>query len=209
MPDVAGAATWTYGELITGDGAQLKPYAAIVDPETGEVDLPPHSAISYAACAAEVEVDDETGVVTVTRLVQVYDVGRALNPTLVEGQIEGGAMQGLGLGVLENCYPYYPSVEHRGGEFGSYLAPGIRGPPEDRHDHHREPLVRRAVRREGHRRDGEQRPAAGDRVRRVRRRRRLGHGAADHARARAARARGEGGAGRARAGRSSSTRSCP
>ena len=50
-----------YGELITGTGAQLNPYAAIVDPETGRVDLPPHSAISYAACAAEVEVDDETG----------------------------------------------------------------------------------------------------------------------------------------------------
>ena len=130
VPDVAGAATWTYGELITGDGAQLKPFAAIVDPETGEVDLPPHSAISYAACAAEVEVDDETGVVTVTRLVQVYDVGRALNPTLVEGQIEGGAVQGLGLGVLENCYPYYPSTEHRGGQFGSYLAPGFEDLPK-------------------------------------------------------------------------------
>jgi CO/xanthine dehydrogenase Mo-binding subunit len=130
VSDVAGAATWTYGELITGDGAQLKPYAAIVDPETGEVDLPPHSAISYAACAAEVEVDDETGVVRVKRLVQVYDVGRALNPTLVEGQIEGGAIQGLGLGVLESCYPYYPSAEHRGGQFGSYLAPGIEDLPK-------------------------------------------------------------------------------
>ena len=130
VPDVAAAATWTYGELITGTGAQLKPYATIVDPETGQVDLPPHSAISYAACAAEVEVDDETGVVQVTRLVQVYDVGRAINPTLVEGQIEGGAIQGLGLGVLENCYPYYPSVEHRGGQFGSYLAPGFEDLPQ-------------------------------------------------------------------------------
>ena len=195
VPDVAGAATWTYGELITGDGAQLKPYAAIVDPETGEVDLPPHSAISYAACAAEVEVDDETGVVTVTRLVQVYDVGRALNPTLVEGQIEGGAVQGLGLGVLENCYPYYPSAEHRGGQFGVVPRARLRGPAEDRHDHHREPLVRRAVRREGDRRDGEQRPAARDRGRGVRRRRRLGDGAAGDARACAARARGEGRAG--------------
>ncbi len=129
VPDVAAAATWTYGELITGTGAQLKPYAAIVDPETGRVDLPPHSAISYAACAAEVEVDDETGEVRVTRLVQCYDVGKAINPTLVEGQIEGGAMQGLGLGVLENCYPYYPSVEHRGGQFGSYLAPGMEDLP--------------------------------------------------------------------------------
>jgi CO/xanthine dehydrogenase Mo-binding subunit len=130
VPDVAAAATWTYGELITGTGAQLKPYAAIVDPASGEVDLPPHSAISYAACAAEVEVDDETGVVRVTRLVQVYDVGRALNPTLVEGQIEGGAVQGLGLGVLEECYPYYPSAEHRGAQFGSYLAPGIEDLPK-------------------------------------------------------------------------------
>jgi CO/xanthine dehydrogenase Mo-binding subunit len=130
VPDVAAAATWTYGELITGTGAQLKPYAMIVDAETGEVDLPPHSAISYAACAAEVEIDDETGVVRVTRLVQVYDVGRAINPTLVEGQIEGGAVQGLGLGVLESCYPYYPSAEHRGGEFGSYLAPGFEDLPK-------------------------------------------------------------------------------
>ena len=130
VPDVAAAATWTHGELITGTGAQLNAFAEIVDPETGRVDLPPHAAISYAACAAEVEVDDETGEVTVTRLVQCYDVGRAINPSHVEGQIEGGAVMGLGLGVLENCYPYYPSVEHRGGEFGAYLAPGIENLPQ-------------------------------------------------------------------------------
>ena len=39
-------------------------------------------------------------------------------------------MQGLGLGVLENCYPYYPSVEHRGGQFGAYLAPGMEEMPK-------------------------------------------------------------------------------
>ena len=94
VADVAVAATWTHGELITGTGAHLNPYAAIVDPETGRVDLPPHAAISYAACAAEVEVDDETGQVKVTRLVQCFDVGKAINPTLVEGQIEGGAHAG-------------------------------------------------------------------------------------------------------------------
>ena len=65
-----------------------------------------------------------------TRLQQCYDVGRALNPSHVEGQIEGGAMMGLGLAVLENCYPYYPSVEHRGGAFGSYLAPGMEDMPQ-------------------------------------------------------------------------------
>src|SRR5205807_2649608 len=67
---------------------------------------------------------------TVEKLWQCFDVGRAINPTLVEGQIEGGALMGLGLAVLEQCYPYYPSVEHRGSEFGSYLAPGIEGLPE-------------------------------------------------------------------------------
>ena len=100
VSDVAGAATYNYGELISGSSTALKPYAA-VDDATGKVDIDPHSAISYAACVADVEVDDETGEVTVTRLVQVYDVGRAINPTLVEGQIEGGAMMGLGLGLLE------------------------------------------------------------------------------------------------------------
>ena len=129
LANIAAAATWTYGELITGTGAAFKKYAT-VDDDTGEVDSEPHSAISYAACVAEVEVDDETGEVRVTRLQQCYDVGRALNPSLVEGQIEGGAMMGLGLGILENCYPYYPSVDHRGGSFGSYLAPGMEDMPQ-------------------------------------------------------------------------------
>ena len=130
VPDVAAAATWVHGELITGTGAHLNPYSAIVEPETGRVDSPPHAAISYAACAAEVEVDDETGEVRVERMWQCFDVGRAINPTLVEGQIQGGALMGLGLGVLEASYPYYPSPEHRGGEFGSYFAPGIEGLPK-------------------------------------------------------------------------------
>jgi CO/xanthine dehydrogenase Mo-binding subunit len=129
VADVAAAATWGHGELLTGTGAALKPYAP-VDPETGQVDIVPHSAISYAACVADVDVDDETGEVTVLRLIQAYDVGRAINPTLVEGQIEGGAIMGLGLGLLESSYPYYPDVEHRGSQFGTYLAPGIEDLPE-------------------------------------------------------------------------------
>ena len=39
-------------------------------------------------------------------------------------------MMGLGLAVLEECYPYYPSLDHRGGEFGAYLAPAIEDLPE-------------------------------------------------------------------------------
>src|SRR6476620_64395 len=129
VADVAGAATYNYGELISGSSTALKPFAD-VDDSTGQVEIEPHSSISYAACVAEVEVDDETGEVVVEKLVQVYDVGRAINPTLVEGQIEGGAMMGLGLGLLESSYPYYPSVEHRGGQFGAYLGPALRDLPE-------------------------------------------------------------------------------
>src|SRR5207237_675040 len=89
--------------------------------DDGSVQAEPHSAVSYAACVADVEVDDETGEVTVTRLVQIYDVGRAINPMLVEGQIEGGAVMGLGLGVLEQAYPDYPSAEHRAEQCRSHL----------------------------------------------------------------------------------------
>ncbi len=129
VDEVAAIATWVEGELITGTGAALKPYATL-DPETGAVEIEPHSAISYAASVAEVEVDDETGEVHVLKLIEAYDVGRAINPTLVEGQIHGGAMMGLGLALLEAAYPYYPSVDHRGAEFGAYLAPSVEDLPE-------------------------------------------------------------------------------
>ncbi len=72
-------------------------------------------------------------------------------------------MMGLGLGLLENSYPYYPSVEHRGEQFGAYLAPSLEDFPEIDDDDPREPVRGRAVRREGDRRDGQQRAAAGDR----------------------------------------------
>ncbi len=192
VPDVAAAATWGHGELITGTGAQLKPYSPIVEPETGKVDIPPHSAISYGACAAEVEVDDETGVVTVTRLVQCFDVGRAINPTLVEGQIEGGAMQGLGLGRSRELLPVLPERRPPGQTVRELPRTRDGGSAEARHRADREPVGRRPVRRQGDRRDGEQPAAAGDRVSRLRRRRGLGDGAADHARANSSRARGEG-----------------
>jgi CO/xanthine dehydrogenase Mo-binding subunit len=129
VADVAGAATYSHGELISGQGTALKPFAG-VDDDDGSVQAEPHSAVSYAACVADVEVDDETGEVTVLRLVQVYDVGRAINPMFVEGQIEGGAMMGLGLGLLEEAYPYYPSAEHRGERFGAYFAPALEDLPQ-------------------------------------------------------------------------------
>lgn len=131
VEDVAAAATWQYGgELIAGTGTFVKPFATILDQETGRVDREPHAALSYGASVAEIEVDDETGQVRVLRFIEAYDIGYAINPTIVEGQIQGGTMMGLGLALLEASYPYYPSPEHRGADFASYPAPSMADMPQ-------------------------------------------------------------------------------
>jgi CO/xanthine dehydrogenase Mo-binding subunit len=56
----------------------------------------------WAACLVDVEVDVDTCEVTILRCVQAVDVGKAINPTIVRGQIEGGTLQALGWAVLEN-----------------------------------------------------------------------------------------------------------
>ena len=58
-------------------------------------------SLGNGAAACEVEIDPETGVVAILRHVIVCDTGRTINPTLVEGQLHGGAAQGLGQAVLE------------------------------------------------------------------------------------------------------------
>jgi CO/xanthine dehydrogenase Mo-binding subunit len=61
------------------------------------------SAFSSSAQVAEVEVDEETGQWQLTRLVCAQDVGFAINPMIVEGQIEGGASHGIGWAASEEC----------------------------------------------------------------------------------------------------------
>lgn len=62
----------------------------------------PRNDYSFAAQFAEVTVDTETGQVQVTQMVAVHDVGRAINPTTAEGQIEGALQQGIGYALLED-----------------------------------------------------------------------------------------------------------
>jgi CO/xanthine dehydrogenase Mo-binding subunit len=75
------------------------PFAPTIDPTTGQGK--PFNDYTFGTQAVEVEVDTETGRTRVTRLAACYDVGRAINPQSVEGQIEGGAVQGLGHAMLE------------------------------------------------------------------------------------------------------------
>jgi aldehyde oxidoreductase len=65
----------------------------------------PYAVFGYGAHLAEIEVDVELGRVKVLRLTCAHDVGRAINPTLIEGQIEGGAAQGLGFALMEEFVP--------------------------------------------------------------------------------------------------------
>ena len=70
------------------------------DPETGQCD--PNVAYAYTANAAEVVVDVETGLVKIEKIYCAIDVGKAINPQQVIGQIQGGLVQSVGYAVMEN-----------------------------------------------------------------------------------------------------------
>jgi xanthine dehydrogenase molybdenum-binding subunit len=86
------------GQLIIGEG-WYDPPTKLVDKDTYKGNI--SATYGFGSQMAEVEVDTETGKVRVLRLVCANDVGRAINPMAVEGQIEGGAQMGLGYALTE------------------------------------------------------------------------------------------------------------
>ncbi|UCF95738.1 MAG: xanthine dehydrogenase family protein molybdopterin-binding subunit [Desulfobacterales bacterium] len=56
-------------------------------------------------------------------MVAAYDVGKAINPLLAEGQIQGGTMMGLGAAIMENLHPYHPSLDWQPQTIGDYVIP--------------------------------------------------------------------------------------
>jgi CO/xanthine dehydrogenase Mo-binding subunit len=82
---------------------------ATFDPPTQPLDADgqgiPYAVFGFGAHLAEVAVDTELGTVKVLKITAAHDVGRAINPTLIEGQIEGGAAQGLGQALMEEFVP--------------------------------------------------------------------------------------------------------
>lgn len=125
--DLALAAHFKYGKTIAGRGMYMKPKSD-VDPETGEMD--PDSTEAHACTVAEVEVDTETGEVVVLSLKSAYEIGRQVNPALVEGQIRGGSVMGMAHALYETTHPYYPAVDHMPGGFSEYPLPGPMELPE-------------------------------------------------------------------------------
>ncbi len=97
------------------------------DPPTSPLDADgqgiPYAVYGFGAHLAEVAVDTELGTVKVLKITAAHDVGRAINPLLLEGQIEGGVAQGLGLALMEEFTP------GRGENLHDYLIPTIGDMP--------------------------------------------------------------------------------
>jgi CO/xanthine dehydrogenase Mo-binding subunit len=87
----------------------------------------PHVSFAFGAARAVVEVDQELGLVRVVQLAVAQDVGRAINPQSVLGQIEGGSAQGLGLAVMEEVALVDGQVKNA--SFTDYLMPTILDMP--------------------------------------------------------------------------------
>jgi carbon-monoxide dehydrogenase large subunit/6-hydroxypseudooxynicotine dehydrogenase subunit gamma len=88
-----------------------------------------HQTYPYGNQVAVVRVDPETGAVTVEQFLVAYDIGRAINPMLVKGQIAGGFVQGLG-GALYEEFLYNEEGEPLSVTFADYLLPTLRETPK-------------------------------------------------------------------------------
>jgi CO/xanthine dehydrogenase Mo-binding subunit len=124
---VANKAMYELGKALIGHGYFMRPVSKL-DPATGKID--PFTTLAWTAVQAEVEVDTETGVVDVLKLTSVVDAGKAINPMLVEGQIEGGAVMGMGAALMEHLHPYYPALKWQPENLGDYVIPTVMDVPE-------------------------------------------------------------------------------
>ncbi|WP_448334652.1 xanthine dehydrogenase family protein molybdopterin-binding subunit [Bellilinea sp.] len=96
------------------------------DPETGKSE--PNFAYGYVAEAVEVEVDVETGQVRLVNVICADDVGKAVNPQQVQGQVEGAVVQAAGYAILENFIQQDGQVLTK--TLSTYLIPTILDIPE-------------------------------------------------------------------------------
>jgi carbon-monoxide dehydrogenase large subunit len=81
------------------------------------------AAFPYGCHVCEVEIDPETGVLDIVRYSAVDDVGRAVNPLIVHGQVHGGIVQGVGQAIQENAYYDPESAQLLAGSFMDYAMP--------------------------------------------------------------------------------------
>ena len=99
VAEISARGVYNYPDPATGERSgipgQIQAYSS---------HLATHNSPPFAACFAEVEVDMETGEIQLIELVNAHDVGRAIHPASVEGNLEGGAQQGMGFALTEEIY---------------------------------------------------------------------------------------------------------
>ena len=114
--------------LPTDGEGMVAASSATYDPPTTPLDEDgqgePYAMFGYGAHLVELEVDLEIGTVKPLRVTAAHDVGRAVNPTLVEGQVEGGVAQGIGMALMEEYLP------GRNENLHDYLIPTIGDVPD-------------------------------------------------------------------------------
>ena len=108
------------GMVLTGEGNFDPPATPLDEKGQGR----PYACYGFAAQLALVEVDTALGTTRVLRIVAAHDVGRAINPVQVEGQIHGGIAQGLGFALMEEYVPGRTENLH------DYLIPTFGDVPE-------------------------------------------------------------------------------
>jgi len=115
------------GDLALRPNNDVLVGAGVFDPPTSKLDSDgqgvPYATYGFAAQIAEIDVDTQLGTVKVRRMVAAHDVGRAINPAQVEGQIYGGIAQGLGFALMEAYIPGQTENLH------DYLIPTIGDMP--------------------------------------------------------------------------------
>ena len=116
----------TPASISLGEVAAAQPARQLAAEATFETS---HMTYPYGIHYAIAAVEPDTGLVGLERYVVAYDVGRAVNPRLIEGQIRGGAAQGIG-GALYECFTYDDGGEPTAVTFADYLIPTAAEVPD-------------------------------------------------------------------------------
>ncbi len=126
--DAAGERVIDLASLSPDNGTYVLEAVESYDPPTSPLDEngqgDPYAVFGTTAQMVELEVDQALGTVKLLRIVAAHDVGRAINPLLVEGQVHGGVAQGIGLALMEEFLPGRTENLH------DYLIPTIGDVPE-------------------------------------------------------------------------------
>jgi CO/xanthine dehydrogenase Mo-binding subunit len=124
--EVAKRAQYVTGTPAIGS-ATWNPPTVAMHPETGQGK--PFATYVYATQIAEVDVDDETGEVDLIRITAAHDCGTAINPMLIEGQVEGGISMGVGMALQEEML-FTKDGRHVNPNLTNYIMPTSLDMPE-------------------------------------------------------------------------------